>query len=31
MGLLDGHAKWFSETELRKSQTGLAAPWRYAP
>ena len=31
MGLLDGHAKWFSETELRKSQTGVAAPWRYAP
>ncbi len=31
MGLLDGHAKWYPYSELVKSQTGVAAPWRYAP
>ncbi len=31
MGLLDGHAKWFTYSEMVKSQAGVAAPWRYAP
>ncbi len=31
MGLCDGHAKWYSQTELRKSMAGVAAPWRWAP
>ncbi len=31
MGLCDGHAKWYSHSELRKSVAGVAAPWRWAP
>jgi len=31
MALLDGHAKWFTYSEMVKSQVGVAAPWRYAP
>jgi len=31
MGLCDGHAKWYPYSELVKSQSGVAAPWRYAP
>ena len=31
MGLCDGHAKWYSVSELQKRQTGVAAPWRYVP
>ena len=31
MALLDGHAKWFTYSEMVKSQAGVAAPWRYAP
>jgi prepilin-type N-terminal cleavage/methylation domain-containing protein/prepilin-type processing-associated H-X9-DG protein len=31
MGLLDGHAKWYQESYLQKSEAGVAAPWRYAP
>jgi len=31
MGLADGHAKWFSASVLKKSVSGVAAPWRYAP
>ena len=31
MGLADGHAKWYSESALRRSESGLAAPWRFAP
>ncbi|HCA47545.1 MAG TPA: hypothetical protein DEP45_09375 [Armatimonadetes bacterium] len=31
MGLCDGHAKWYTTTDLRKSTTGVAAPWRFAP
>lgn len=31
MGLLDGHAKWYSYNDLIKAQAGVAAPWRYPP
>jgi len=31
MGLCDGHAKWYSQQELKKRVTGVADPWRYAP
>ncbi len=31
MGLCDGHAKWYTTADLRKSTTGVAAPWRSAP
>jgi len=31
MGMADGHAKWYSEQYLRRSQSGVAEPWRYAP
>jgi len=31
MGMCDGHAKWYAQSELRKSVTGVAAPWRWAP
>ena len=31
LGFLDGHAKWLSQMEMRKSQSGVAYPWRWAP
>lgn len=31
MGFIDGHAKWLPKSELRKSVSGVAYPWRWAP
>ncbi len=31
MGFCDGHAKWFSQQDLMRSETGVREPWRYAP
>jgi len=31
MGLADGHAKWYTQSELKKSVTGVAEPWRFPP
>jgi prepilin-type N-terminal cleavage/methylation domain-containing protein/prepilin-type processing-associated H-X9-DG protein len=31
MGLLDGHAKWYTRQELMKSEPGVAEPWRFPP
>ncbi len=31
MGLLDGHAKWYSYSDLAKSVPGVAEPWRWEP
>jgi prepilin-type N-terminal cleavage/methylation domain-containing protein/prepilin-type processing-associated H-X9-DG protein len=31
MGLADGHAKWYQASYLKKSEAGVAAPWRFAP
>ena len=31
MGLLDGHAKWYTKQELQRATTGVAAPWRFPP
>jgi len=31
MGLCDGHAKWYSQAELKKSIPGVREPWRYVP
>ncbi|MEN6304106.1 MAG: DUF1559 domain-containing protein [Armatimonadia bacterium] len=31
LGFVDGHAKWLAQSELRKSVTGVAYPWRWAP
>jgi|LSQX01.2.fsa_nt_gb prepilin-type N-terminal cleavage/methylation domain-containing protein/prepilin-type processing-associated H-X9-DG protein len=31
MALCDGHAKWYTTADLQKRQTGVAAPWRFAP